>query len=62
MELFDLIERESVDKLLAIMAETMKEIDKMSLGTKAYFINSAREMIHEISRQCRILKIAPLDR
>ena len=49
MELFDLIERESVDKLLAIMAETMKEIDKMSLGTKAYFINSAREMIHEIS-------------
>lgn len=49
MELFDLIERESVDKLLAIMAETMKEIDKMSLDTKAYFINSAREMIHEIS-------------
>jgi ParB-like chromosome segregation protein Spo0J len=49
MELFDLIERESADKLLAIMAETMKEIDKMGLDTKVHFINSAREMLHEIS-------------
>lgn len=49
MQLFDILEKERADKLLATIAEAVKEVANMQLDTRVDFINSAREILHDIS-------------